>query len=245
MQRLEKALGQLIDLLNDRSSGLPDLPKVSVKTLTDIRDALENYILGQMLGRSSKVDMFNFLLRKDPNRPFTFSVFHADGFRYASDAHLIAKLREDYPEEVERCLVDKTGRVHANLGDRTFGEGVPHYEAVIRETTKVAEKDLNWTPFDTEKMQNLTKKIQLATRTKQNTRFLVRVEDLDDGRTWYAYGDLFLKFYNLSKQIGAEGFSWSGSNQLGFFAKGEELVGVAPVLIDRLEAPETCDITDL
>ena len=64
MRRLQEALGRLNDLLNDPSSGVGRLPQRAVKLLEQSRDNLEDYLQGQTIVMTQKLDLYGFLLHK-------------------------------------------------------------------------------------------------------------------------------------------------------------------------------------
>ena len=72
--------------------------------------------------KKGKFDIFKYTAN-DKFRPVMATVFHDEGFRVASDAHILVAIKEDYPEEYEQKMLNADG---------SFGEGVyPKWRSVI------------------------------------------------------------------------------------------------------------------
>lgn len=58
--------------------------------------------------RGSKFDFYNYVW-KDDFRPYMTGVFHEDGNKVASDAHILIAMKADYPAEYEGKTLKKDG----------------------------------------------------------------------------------------------------------------------------------------
>lgn len=58
--------------------------------------------------KSAKFDFYNYVAN-DPYRPFMNGVFHDNGTKVASDAHILVAIKEDYPAELEGKTLLKDG----------------------------------------------------------------------------------------------------------------------------------------
>lgn len=58
--------------------------------------------------KGSRFDIFNYV-SKDALRPVMTGVYHEDGWRIASDLHIMIALNESYPEDYEHKILCKDG----------------------------------------------------------------------------------------------------------------------------------------
>lgn len=73
-----------------------------------IIDLLRRFLLSNQQQPSGKFNIYNYVLR-DESRPVLQCVYHAEGFRVATDATIIVALaKQDYPKELEGKLLTKT-----------------------------------------------------------------------------------------------------------------------------------------
>lgn len=73
-----------------------------------IIDLLRRFLLSNQQQPSSKFNIYNYVVR-DETRPVLQCVYHAEGFRVATDANiLVALAKQDYPQELEGKLLTKT-----------------------------------------------------------------------------------------------------------------------------------------
>ena len=232
MKRIEQTITTLKGFLEERVNTTEDSPFIEIKPaeLESIITDLENYIMSTIVIKNSKFDYYRFI-EYDKARNFSRGVFHFDGFKYATDAHNIIKVREEYPQEWERCLVGKDATIYVRLAETAnryggvpCGEGVPPMGSILETHVTNADRSaLNYVQFRPEVIQEVAKKIKLAQKTKQNDMFLFKTDDLDTGETIHFNAPLFLRFYEGCKHIGADGFYWSKRDKPFFAEVGENV----------------------
>ena len=89
-----------------------ELIQQAIKLLADtehdhITDLLRRFLLSNSPAVSGKFDMYNYVA-KDLYRPVYTGVLHENGFRIATDGCLLIALAgQQYPEELEGCIIDK------------------------------------------------------------------------------------------------------------------------------------------
>lgn len=59
--------------------------------------------------KGSKFDIYNYVYRADDLRPVMTGVFHDEGWRVASDTHLLFAEKAEYAEEFEHTILKKDG----------------------------------------------------------------------------------------------------------------------------------------
>ena len=140
--------------------------------------------------KGSKFDIFNFV-GKDSLRPVMCGVFHDDGWRVASDLHILYAERAEYPEEYEHKIL---------LKDGSFVEyGVyPKWRSIIPDG-----KDYEEYEFDAKKFYGWIeqKRIEWKAANGRGTKFAyswkVKVGPA------YLKAEFFDKFITAMKEIGA------------------------------------------
>lgn len=99
-----------------------------------IIDLLRRFLLSNQQQPSGKFNIYNYVAR-DESRPVLECVYHAEGFRVATDAHvLIALAKQDYPKELEGKLLTKTA-------EEVEGK-FPNWRAVIPDKSRATD---TWT----------------------------------------------------------------------------------------------------
>ena len=108
----------------------------SITKLSEVYNALnntENQRLADLIqqviraeatpdAKKGKFDIFKYT-SNEKYRPVMATVFHDEGFRVASDAHILVAVKEDYPEEYEHKMLNADG---------SFEEGkYPKWRSVI------------------------------------------------------------------------------------------------------------------
>lgn len=149
------ALKQLQEAIQTLSFTLANAGKDNTEdTKEDIRKALEFInaaIFTETPNTSRKFDLYK-IVADDPVRPVMCGVLHQDGYKVASDTHVLVAVKEQYGEDLEGHVIDKTG--HDIVGKypkwqelfpkKEEGEGVYRVDTAavfdFMKTVKVEEK---------------------------------------------------------------------------------------------------------
>lgn len=78
----------------------------------DIRRAVSNInaaIFAETPNTSKKFDLYKFTYKDENVRPIMCGVHHQEGFKVASDCHVLVAVKEPYAEDLEGQTLDKTG----------------------------------------------------------------------------------------------------------------------------------------
>ena len=59
--------------------------------------------------KGGKFDYFKYVENRDSIRPIMQCVFHDEGFKVASDAHILIAIKDNYPEEYEHKMLHADG----------------------------------------------------------------------------------------------------------------------------------------
>ncbi len=59
--------------------------------------------------KAGKFDYFKYVEKSNSFRPIMQCVFHDEGYKVASDSHILIAIKEDYPEEYEHRLLNADG----------------------------------------------------------------------------------------------------------------------------------------
>ena len=232
MKRIENAIITLRRWEEGRVNTCEEDPFLQIKPdeLDLLRKDLEDYIMTQTVIKNQKFNIYN-LIEFDGARPFTKGVFHYEGFKYATDAHVLFKIKDDYPAEWEGALIGKDAAELARVPEgKSFGNGIPNIIGLIEQKViNVSKNEYVYTQFRPEIITEVAKKIRLAQKTKQNDKFLFKIDDLDTGEVIYFVAPLFLRFYEGCKHLKCEGFRWREGLQPAFATQGDEVCLIMPL----------------
>lgn len=81
-------------------------------TKEDIKNALgciNSALFLETPSTSRKFDLYK-MASNNEIRPVMCGVFHDEGFKVASDSHILVAVKEEYPEDLEHHILDKTGK---------------------------------------------------------------------------------------------------------------------------------------
>ena len=247
MKRIENAIITLRRWEEGRVNTCEEDPFLQIKPdeLEQLRKDLENYIMTQIVIKNQKFNLYN-LIEFDGIRSYSKGVFHYEGFKYATDAQVLFKVKDDYPEEWEGALIGKDAAELARVPEgKRFGNGIPNMlEILERKVINVPKNECVYTQFRPEIITEVAKKIKLAQKTKQNDMFLFKTDDLDTGEVIHFVAPLFLRFYEGCKHLGLEGFYWSKGNEPAFGMREDEVCLVMPFLFQG-DPSENYTIVDL
>jgi hypothetical protein len=103
------------------------LSTLDFETQKVIQNKLDEIIICEM--NEQKIGKFNLydFCAKDNLRPAMVGVYHKDGYKYATDAYILCKLKQDYKPELEDNIVLKDGSI---LPKDEYIR-VPNYNGVI------------------------------------------------------------------------------------------------------------------
>ena len=93
--------------------------------------------------KNVKFNIFNYAAKKHTVTSLT-GVLHEEGFRVATDAFVLVRIKEDYPQDFEGSTIDRSGqKIEAGyvkyknlIKDSLLGESVAIKEAEIKEQFK-------------------------------------------------------------------------------------------------------------
>lgn len=60
---------------------------------------------------STKFDIWKWVCKDEDTRPVMCGIYHEDGFKVASESHILVWLKEEYPDNLEGKVLYKDGRV--------------------------------------------------------------------------------------------------------------------------------------
>ena len=146
-----------------------------------------------------KIDPYQYLAKGRPYkeqlelRPGLAGVYHEKGNVYASDAHILIKLKQDYPKNLEKKLIGKDGKEVSDMmnGKPTGKKAKPvNYEGVIPSQKTIGSEYATFI-IDAKKLKEISKKSNLRTGiyvsfvdkdsgkyiSKFDARYLVKVAD--------------------------------------------------------------------
>ena len=91
-----------------------------------------------------KFDIYSFV-SKDKLRPAMQGIYHKDGYKFATNAHLLIKVKSNYDEKLEKHLLFKDGKTDSEIR-------VPNYDCVIPKYYEREEIDIDFsiTKYDAE-----------------------------------------------------------------------------------------------
>jgi hypothetical protein len=103
------------------------LSALDFETQKVIQSKLDEIIICEM--NEQKIGKFNLydFCAKDNLRPAMVGVYHKDGYKYATDAYVLCKLKQDYKPELEDNIVLKDGSI---LTKDEYTR-LPNYDSVI------------------------------------------------------------------------------------------------------------------
>lgn len=140
--------------------------------------------------KAGKFNIFDFV-SKDEIRPQMNCVYHNEGFKVASDSHILVVVKDAYPEEYEHKLLRKDGG---------FEEGeYPKYKQIKQDM-----KDVEPTKIDAEKFYAWLKvrraefKAETGTSRKWNYSWYVKVGPA------YLRAELFDKLLKAMDRLGTD-----------------------------------------
>lgn len=109
---------------------------LKMQSVEEIHNFVKLQIFENTNAKTSKFNIFKHCEKKDFLRPSLNGVFHDKGQRVATDAHQIAVIKCDYPQEYEGKIIDKEGKEI----DARF----PYYEAILPKlNSELTEISLN------------------------------------------------------------------------------------------------------
>ena len=134
-------------------------------TKEDIKNALEcinKALYMETPSTSTKFDLYK-LVANDQIRPVMCGVFHDEGYKVASDSHILAAVKEDYPEELEHHILDKAGE---NIDGK-----YPKWQQIFPTDKGVPVK------IETAKVYELMKQVNADKKTGANRKGYVKVQE--------------------------------------------------------------------
>ena len=175
--------------------------------------------------KGSKFDIFNFVEKNDILRPVMCGVFHDEGWKVASDAHILVALNETYPEEYEHKILLKDGSFVE------YGK-YPTWRSIIPDGKDYEEYEVDAKKFYEWIEQ---KRIEWKTANGRGTKF---------AHSWRVKvgpaclkAEFFDKFITAMKEIGATKILIKDSRRIVYAKTDKGVVLLMPVI-------ETEDNTD-
>ena len=105
---------------------------LKMQTVEDIHNFVKLQIFENTNVKTAKFNIFNYCEKKDILRPSFKGVFHDKGQRVATDAHQIAVIKSDYPQEYEGKIIDKEGKV-LDYNFPNYGDVLPKLNSELTE----------------------------------------------------------------------------------------------------------------
>lgn len=114
--------------------------------MTDV-DQIHNFvklmILENTVIKNVKFNIFNYAAKKHTRTALT-GVLHEEGFRVSTDGFILVRIKEDYPQDFEGSIIDRSGQKievqYVNyknvIKDSMLGESVELKEAELKEQFK-------------------------------------------------------------------------------------------------------------
>jgi hypothetical protein len=95
---------------------------------------LKQFMLANQAKPNCKVDLYNLCYKGDFERTIS-GIYHDKGYIVATDGYILAKIKEEYPEELE-------GKIITKYGDEI--EGIyPNYQKVIGNFDEMTDVSVN------------------------------------------------------------------------------------------------------
>ena len=114
----------------------------------------------------TKFDLYQFTNNKGL-RAFEWGIMHKDGYMYATDSHILARVKAEYNQDLEECFVTKKGEIYQN-------EKLPPFDAVIPNID-----DIKPLKIDFKKVLEIEKqyKIDRKADDDKNKVYVIKIND--------------------------------------------------------------------
>lgn len=194
-------------------------PENTCHTNESLANLIQEVIRAEALTpvKGSKFDIFNFVYKDFNFRPVMCGVFHDEGWRVASDLHIMIALKETYPEEYEHKILRKDGSF-------VIGK-YPNWRSIIPDG-----KDYEEYEFDAQKFYDWLeqKRVERKAETGKGTKFdpLWRVE-VGPARF---NAELIDKLISAMKHIGATQLLIEDARHAAYAKTTKGLVLLMPVI---------------
>lgn len=139
-----------------------------------------------------KLDLYDFTDNKDTYRNWVRAVHYMNGYRYASETHILIKIKSDYPIEMEGKSICKDG---SELSDVRL----PNFDSVIASWDSLQTSSDFKIDFD--RLNECVK--QAKAHKKIYKKATISILELGDTGT-YVDAFLFFKFANAIKALGGD-----------------------------------------
>ena len=123
-----KELQEAVAILTYAKDDITNLGEDIENTLKHIRAA----IFMETPSQSMKFNIYDFTDDDNGTRPIMGCVHHQEGFKVASDSHLLIAVKDSYPEELEGKSIDKKGE--------TSEYKYPNWKALFSDRQKEARE---------------------------------------------------------------------------------------------------------
>jgi len=170
--------------------------------------------------KGRKFNIFNFVYKDSNLRPVMCGVYHDEGWRVASDLHIMVALNETYPEEYEHKILRKDGSF-------VIGK-YPNWRSIIPDG-----KDYEEYEFDAQKFYDWIeqKRIEWKTETGKGIKFA------DEWRVQVGptqlKAEFFDKFITAMKELGATKILVKDYRRSVYAKTDKGIVLLMPVIADE------------
>lgn len=156
--------------------------------LNKIRDILANDILNIIRVEDAKINMrFNLFdyISSDAANKCLHGIYYNDGYKVATDAHILIAIKATYPADYEKKVLMKNGKL------------IRYYD--FPEWKKVAFADIVYyrsITIDLNKVNDILKEIKIQNKLSDEPFDKIKIDNI------YYRLDLFIKFYRAMKFFG-------------------------------------------
>lgn len=153
----------------------------------DIKNLITQFLLSNELQKKSKFNPYNYV-SKDELRPAITGVFHSNGYKVATNTHILIAYTDDYNDDLESKIVNKKGAI--------IDARYPNWEAVIP-----TDDNLQYFDLDTSKMTAILAKYKLDKKLDKDSKKFINFKGTHFNVEYFASLCSFADFIG-TKQIG-------------------------------------------
>lgn len=153
----------------------------------EIKNLITQFLLSNELQKKSKFNPYNYV-SKDKWRPAMTGVLHSNGYKVATNTHLLIAYKDDYNPDLESKIVNKKGAI--------IDARYPNWEVVIP-----ADDNLQYFELDTSKMAAILAKYKLDKKVDKDSKKFINFKGTYFNVEYFASLCAFADFIG-AKQIG-------------------------------------------
>jgi len=153
----------------------------------EIKKLITQFLLSNELQKKSKFNPYKYV-SKDEMRPAMTGVLHSNGYKVATNTHILVAYKDDYNDDLESKIVNKKGAI--------IDARYPNWEAVVP-----ADDNLQYFDLDTSKMTAILAKYKLDKKVDKDSKKFINFKGTHFNVEYFASLCAFADFIG-AKQIG-------------------------------------------